>query len=77
MASLSSLWFLIPVYKPLNFGTIILSLFKRFGLRNRPPRKAGSAEVKRTEFKVWSPLLTSWSAVFDKMINSEGLYGAT
>ncbi|CAE7225566.1 ybaR, partial [Symbiodinium necroappetens] len=29
------------------------------------------SEVKRVEFKVMSPLLASWSVVFDKMINSE------
>ncbi|CAE7335122.1 bath-40, partial [Symbiodinium sp. CCMP2456] len=31
----------------------------------------GSEVVKRVEFKVWSQLLASWSAVFDKMINTE------
>lgn len=35
------------------------------------PAESSAVEAKRTEFKVWSPLLTSWSAVFDKMINSE------
>ena len=30
------------------------------------------SEVRRVEFKVWSQLLARWSAVFDKMINSEG-----
>ena len=29
------------------------------------------SEVKRMEFKVMSPLLASWSVVFDKMISSE------
>eukprot|EP00439_Symbiodinium_sp_Y106_P024335 s1184_g2.t5 len=29
------------------------------------------SEVKRVEFKVMSPLLASWSVVFDKMISSE------
>ena len=33
--------------------------------------EAGS-EVKQTVFKVWSPLLTRWSPVFDRMIHSEG-----
>ncbi|CAE6947855.1 mel-26 [Symbiodinium sp. CCMP2592] len=33
--------------------------------------EAGS-EVKQTEFKVWSPLLTRWSPVFDRMIHSQG-----
>ena len=32
----------------------------------------GGSEVKQTEFKVWSPLLTRWSPVFDRMIHSEG-----
>ena len=32
---------------------------------------SGGSEVKRVEFKVMSPLLTSLSVVFDKMINSE------
>ena len=32
---------------------------------------SGGSEVKRVEFKVWSPLLASWSAVFDRIINSE------
>ncbi|CAE7598512.1 bath-42 [Symbiodinium natans] len=29
-----------------------------------------SAEVKRTEFRVWSVLLSKWSPIFDKMISS-------
>ncbi|CAE7449702.1 bath-40 [Symbiodinium sp. CCMP2456] len=33
---------------------------------------SGGSEVRRVEFKVWSQLLARWSAVFDRMINSEG-----
>jgi len=34
-------------------------------------RRGPDGEVERTQFKVWSVLLTKWSKVFDTMINSQ------
>ena len=35
-------------------------------------RRWGGWHGKRAEFKVWASLLSGWSLVFDKMLNSEG-----